>query len=325
MRARVVASLLGCLVLLTLTTVVSPQPQRPVPTVGVLNYAAPHDVRVVQFIEAFRELGYVEGRNLTLVQRHADGILDRLPGLAAELVAAKVDVIIALGPAVWAAKQATTAIPIIIAFSGNPETQGVVASLARPGGNLTGFSYMSADLAGKRLELLCSAFATCRRIAVLYNPQEPATTLEMEETETTARGLGVTLQPIAVRHPDELEQAFAGAEHDRVDGLLVFTHGFAMLNRARIMELAARQRLPVLYGWREFVEEGGLMSYGPDIQVLVRQAATYVDRILKGEKPSNLPVQQPTRLELVINLKTAKAIGLDVSPTLLARADEVIE
>ena len=136
MRARVVASLLGCLVLLTLTTVVSPQPQRPVPTVGVLNYAAPHDVRVVQFIEAFRELGYVEGRNLTLVQRHADGILDRLPGLAAELVAAKVDVIIALGPAVWAAKQATTAIPIIIAFSGNPETQGVVASLARPGETL---------------------------------------------------------------------------------------------------------------------------------------------------------------------------------------------
>jgi putative tryptophan/tyrosine transport system substrate-binding protein len=301
------------------------QPVVGAPTVGVLNYAAADDIRVVQFLNALRDLGYAEGRNLALMQRHANGVLDRLPELAAELVAAKVDLIIALGPAVWAAKQATTAIPIVIAFSGNPERQGVVASLARPGGNLTGFSYMSADLAGKRLELLCGALAKCSRIAVLYNPQEPATTLELEETEVAARSLGVMLRPVASRHQDDLEQAFAAAEHGRVDGLLVFTHGFAVLNRARIMELAARHRLPAMYGWREFVEEGGLMSYGPDIQILVRGAAIYVDRILKGEKPNNLPVQQPTRLELIINLKTAKALGLDVPPTLLARADEVIE
>jgi ABC-type uncharacterized transport system substrate-binding protein len=180
-------------------------------------------------------------------------------------------------------------------------------------------------LAGKRLELLCSAFAKCSRIGILYNPQEPATTAELEETAATAHSLGVTIAPIAARNADELDQAFAVATRDQVEGMVVLTHGFAVLNRTRIMELAARQRLPVLYGWREFVQEGGLMSYGPDIQILVRQAATYVDRILKGEKPSNLPVQQPTRLELIINLKTAKALGLEVPPTLLARADEVIE
>ena len=307
------------------TTVVPSQAQRRAPTIGILNYAATGDVRVVQFLTALRELGHIEGRNIVLVQRHADGALDRLPGLAAELVAAHVDLIIALGPAVWAAKQATTTIPIVIAFSGNPERQGVVASLARPGGNLTGFSYMSADLAGKRLELLCSVVVKCSRIAILYNPEEPATNAELEETAATARSLGVTLAPVAVRQVDGLEQALAAAARDQVEGMVVLTHGFAVLNRARIMELAARLRLPVLYGWREFVEEGGLMSYGPDIQVLVRQAATYVDRILKGEKPNNLPVQQPTRFELVINLKTAKALGFEVPATLLARADEVIE
>jgi putative tryptophan/tyrosine transport system substrate-binding protein len=299
--------------------------QRRPPTVGILNYAAAHDIRVIQFLNALRDLGYVEGRNLAVSQRHADGVLDRLPELAAELVAAQVDLIIALGPAVWAARQTTTTIPIVIAFSGNPERQGVVASLARPGGNITGFSYMSADLAGKRLELLCSAFAKCARIGILYNPQEPATAAELEETAAAAHSLGVTIAPIAARNADELEQAFAAAARDQVEGMVVLTHGFAVLNRTRIVEVAARQRLPVLYGWREFVQEGGLMSYGPDIQILVRQAATYVDRILKGEKPSNLPVQQPTRLELIINLRTAKALGLDLPPTLLARADEVIE
>src|SRR6266567_7593746 len=326
MRARVAAvSLLCSLVLLTLTTAVSPKPQRRAPTIGVLNYAAAHDLRVNQFLKALRDLGYVEAKNVTIVQRHADGALDRLPELAAELVAAKVDLIIALGPAVWAAKQATSTIPIIIAFSGNPEQQGVVASLARPGGNLTGFSYMSSDLAGKRLELLCSAFTKCNSIAVLYNPQEPATKRELEETEAAAHSLGVTLKPVAARHPEDLEEAFAEAERGQVEGLLVFTHGFAVLNSARIIEMAARKGLPVLYGWREFVEHGGLMSYGPDIQLLVRQAAMYVDRILKGEKPSNLPVQQPTRLELIINLKTARTLGLEIPPPLLARADEVIE
>ena len=323
MRVRWLAGLFACLILIGAAA--PSQAQRRTPTIGLLNFAAAHDVRVVQFLSALREFGYVEGANLVLVQRHADGVLDRLPTLAHELVTARVDVIIALGPAVWAAQQATTTIPIVIAFSGNPERQGVVASLARPGGNLTGFSYMSADLAGKRLELLCSAFPKCGRIGILYNPGEPATAAELEETAVAARSLGVIMVPVAARNVDELEQAFAGAARDQVEGMVVLTHGFAVLNRARIMDLAAQQRLPVLYGWREFVEEGGLMSYGPDIQVLVRQAAGYVDRILKGEKPSNLPIQQPTRLELLINLKTANALGLMLPPTLLARADHVIE
>jgi putative tryptophan/tyrosine transport system substrate-binding protein len=321
----VALGLWGCLIFLTLTTAALPEPQRHAPIVGVLNYAAAHDVRVIQFLNALRDLGYVESKNVIIIQRHADGVLDRLPELAAELVAAKVDLIIALGPAVWAAKQVTTTIPIVIAFSDNPEQQGVVASLARPGGNLTGFSYMSSDLAGKRLELLCSAFARCNGIAVLYNPREPATKRELEETEAGARSLGITLKPVAARHSEDLEQAFVEAAHGQVEGLLVFTHGFTVLNSARIIEMAARRRLPVLYGWREFVEEGGLMSYGPDIQTLVRQATIYVDRILKGEKPSDLPVQQPTRLELVINLKTAKKLGLTIPAGLLLRADEVIE
>ena len=175
------------------------------------------------------------------------------------------------------------------------------------------------------MALLCSAFARCQSIAVLYDPQEPATKRELEETEAAARNLGVTLKPVSVQNPDELGNAFANAGRSQVEGLLVLTHGFAVLNSARIIALAARQRLPVLYGWREFVEDGGLMSYGPDIQILVRQAALYVDRILKGEKPGELPVQQPTRLELIINLKTAKSLGVDLSATLLARADEVIE
>jgi putative ABC transport system substrate-binding protein len=325
MRARVAIGILACFVFIVLGDAASPQLAQRVPAIGILNYAAAHDVRVTQFLNALRELGYIEEKSVTIVRRHADGVLDRLPQLAAELVDAKVNLIIALGPAVWAAKQATTTIPIVIAFSGNPEQQGVVASLAHPGGNITGFSYMSSDLAGKRLELLCSALPRCKSIAVLYNPQEPATKRELEETDAAAANLGVTLKPVQVRQPSDLEQAFANAGREQIEGFLVFTHGFAVLNSAPIITNAARQRLPVLYGWREFAEQGGLMSYGPDIQILVGQAARYVDRILKGEKSSDLPVQQPTRLELVINLKAAKALGLDLPPALLVRADKVIE
>ena len=294
-------------------------------SVGILNYAAAQDARVNEFRVGLRELGYVEGRNLATTYRWADGRLDRLPELAAELVASNVDVIIAIGPAVWAAKRTTTTVPIVIAFSGDPVGNGVVSNLARPGGNITGFSYMSTDLAAKRLELLNQTFPTNARIAVLYNPAEPATALEMQETQAAARAIGVALQPLAARDRDELEQAFAAAARERADALLVFTHGFAVLNGGRIIELAARQRLPTMYGWRDFVDEGGLMSYGPNIQLLVRKAAGYVDRIIKGEKPGDLPVEQPARLELIVNLKTAKALGVTIPPTLLVRADAVIE
>jgi putative tryptophan/tyrosine transport system substrate-binding protein len=302
-----------------------PSRVRRVPHVGILNYAAAQDALVDEFRRGLRELGHIEGQTLAITYRWADGRLERRPDLAAELVASNVDVIIALGPAAWAAKRTTSTVPIVIAFSGDPVGNGVVSNLARPGGNITGFSYMSTDLAAKRLELLSRTFPKNARIGILYNPGEPATALEMRETEAAAHTIGVTLQPLAARHPDELEAVFETAVRERADAVIVFTHGFAVLNRGRIIELAARQRLPTMYGWREFVSEGGLMSYGPNVPVMVRKAASYVDRIIKGEKPGDLPVEQPARLELVVNLKTAKAIGFDIPSTLLALADAVIE
>jgi len=313
------------LAVLAITPAALPQTAQRLPSVGILNYDAAQDVRVNQFRDALGELGYVEGKSLAITHRWADGALDRLPELAAELVASKVDVIIALGPAVWAAKRTTTSVPIVIAFSGDPVGDGVVPSLARPGGNITGFSYMSTELAAKRLELITRAFAKNNRVGVLYNPLEPATRLEMRETESAARTLNVALHKLAVRNADELEQAFATAVSERTDALLVFTHGFAVLNRTRIIGMAARYGLPTLYGWRDFVDGGGLMSYGPDIHVLVRQAASYVDRILRGSLPGDLPVQRPTRFDLSINLKTAKALGLKIPESLMIRADRIIE
>jgi putative tryptophan/tyrosine transport system substrate-binding protein len=296
-----------------------------VPHVGILNYAAAQDSLVGEFRSALRELGRVEGPGLAITYRWADGQLERLPLLATELVATNVDVLIALGPASWAAKRATSTIPIVMAFSGDPVGNGVVTNLARPGGNITGFSYMSTDLAAKRLDMLYRAFSKNARLGILYNPGEPATELEMRETEAAARTIGVALVPLATRDPENLEMLFEAAVRERVDAVTVFTHGFAVLNRARIIEQAARQRLPAMYGWREFVSDGGLMSYGPNVPEMVRKAANYVDRILKGEKPGDLPIQQPARLELIINLKTATALGFEIPPTLLALADEVIE
>jgi ABC-type uncharacterized transport system substrate-binding protein len=280
---------------------------------------------VRQFRTAIGGSGYVEGRNLILTLRSANGVFDRLPGLAAELVAAEVDVMIALGPATWAAQQATTTIPIIVAFSGDMVEMGVVESLARPGGNITGFSYMSSDLASKRLELLTSAFSRSKRIGALYNPREPATKGELASTEAAARTLKVGFVPIAAQTPEELEAAFRTATAQQLDGFIILTHGFAVLNGPRIIALAAQHRLPVLYGWNDFVAEGGLMSYGPDIEALVRGAARQVDRILKGASVADLPVEQPTRLIFSVNLKTAKSLGFTIPPALLARADELIE
>ena len=279
----------------------------------------------VEFTKSLRELGYVEGQNLLTIHRWADGQLNRLPQLAAELVASKIDVMIALGPATWAAKQTTSSIPIVTTFSGDPVGMGLVSNLARPGGNLTGFSYMSTDLAAKRLELMHQFNSTRSNFAALYNPGEPSTKLEMEQTQAGAGAIGVKLQPLAVTQPSELDQLFAVAAREKAGGVIVFTHGFAEFYRRNIIEAAARHRMPTMYGWRDFVVEGGLMSYGPNVQTLVRTAASYVDRILRGEKPGDLPMQQPARLELVINLKTSRTLGLELPQTLLARVDEVIE
>jgi ABC-type uncharacterized transport system substrate-binding protein len=301
------------------------QPLRRIARVGILNYAGAQDTRVSEFRDGLRELGYVEGQNLAITYRWADGRPDRLPELAGELIAANVDVIIAIGPAVWAAKRATTTVPIVIAFSGDPVGNGVVSSLARPGGNVTGFSYMSTDLAAKRLQLLTQMLQPHPRVGIVYNPDEPATELEMQQTKTAAAALVTRLQPLATRHPNDLPRAFAEAVREKADALIVFTHGFAVLNSATIIELAGRNRVPTMYGWRDFVHDGGLISYGPNIQLIVRKAASYVDRIIKGAKPGDLPVEQPTTFELVINLKTAKALGLTVPQSVLLRADEVIQ
>jgi putative tryptophan/tyrosine transport system substrate-binding protein len=326
MRRREFITLIGGVAALPFAALAQqPGRVRRMPNVGILNYAAAEDALVNEFRAALSELGHIEGQTLTITYRWADGRFERLPSLAAELVASKVDVIIALGPATWAAKGATNTVPIVIAFSGDPVGNGVVSNLARPGGNITGFSYMSTDLAAKRLQLLSQTFPKNGRIGILYNPAEPATALEMRETEAAARAIGVTLQPLAARNPDELNERFEAAVREHADALIVFTHGFAVLNRRRIVGLAAQQRLPTMYGWREFVDEGGLMSYGPNVPVMVRKAASYVDRIIKGEKPGDLPIEQPVRLELTVNLKTAKALGFDIPPALLAVADAVIE
>src|SRR3954447_24286311 len=210
--------------------------------VGILDFADAHDVRAEQFRQALKALGYIEGQNLALIQRFAEGQLERLPALAAELVAEKPDVLISIGPATWAAKRATTTVPVVIAFSGDPVRDGMVSDLARPGGNITGFSYMSTELAGMRLELLHEAFPS-GRVGILYNPDEPATVLEMSETEAAARAIGATLQPLPVRRPDELAEAFAVAAGKNVGALLVFSHGFAfaVLHDSRIIDAAARR------------------------------------------------------------------------------------
>jgi putative tryptophan/tyrosine transport system substrate-binding protein len=306
-------------------TPIEAQHRRPLPHVGILNYAGSDDLRAQQFRDALRVLGYREDQNIRLTHKFANGNMDALPILAAQLVAKKVDVIIALGPAVWAAQKATAAIPIVIAFSGDPLGQSIVGSIAKPGGNITGFSYMSTDLAEKRLEIISEYFSKSKRVAVLFSVNEPATTLEIQRMSAVASALGVTLVGAPVSAADQLDEAFVRAIDEGADTMVVLTHGFAVLNAERIIALATRHKLPVLYGWHDFVAAGGLMSYGPDIEGLVRRAAGYVDRLLRGEKPGNLPIELPTVLLLSVNIQTAKALGIKVPESLLLRADRLIE
>jgi len=302
------------------------QPARRPAHIGILHPGSPPDPWVDGLRQGLRDLGYVEGQNLSIEYRWAEGKGERLDGLAEELIASKIDVLVVMtGPAVLAAKRQSTTVPIVMAVSGDPVGTGVVTNLARPGRNVTGFSLMSADLAGLRLGVLKEAVPTAKRVAVLYNPAEPATGREMRETEAAAQTLGVTLQPIEARSADALDQAFASAAQGHADALITFAHGFAFLHRRRIADLAAQNHLPAMYGWREFADIGGLMAYGPNVTATLRRAATYVDRIIKGANPADLPVEQPTKFELVINLKTAKALGLEIPSGLILRADEVIE
>jgi putative ABC transport system substrate-binding protein len=286
------------------------------------SVAAPWD-------QAFRlglgDLGWVEGKNISIEYRHAEGNIDRFPDLAADLVRFKVEVIVAsTGPVALAAQKATRAIPIVVAALGDPFAGGLVESLARPGGNVTGLSQMSAEVVGKRLELLTEMVPKLSRVAVLWNPQGAGTTT-WKELQLAARQLGIQLHSLEVRSPNEFDQAFEDANRARAGALLVLPNPVMGTNLKWIAGLAAKSRLPSIFHVSEFADAGGLATYGPDRADLFRRAATYVDKILKGAKPGDLPVEQPTRFELVINLKTAKAIGITIPQTVLYRADRVIE
>ena len=278
------------------------------------------------FRQGLRDLGYVEGQNLTLEYRHADDQLERLADLAAELVRLPVDIFVIPGEnAARAVQQATHTIPIVLAAGGDPVGSGLVASLARPGGNLTGLSLMGTELEGKRLELLKEAVPTASRVGVLFNPASIRAVHQWRETERTAQSLGVQLHALEVRQADEVERAFATATSAGAAALIVLRSVVMETHRTQILQLAAQSRLPVMSDLREFVDDGGLMSYGPSVSEAWRRAATYVDKILKGARPADLPIEQPTKFELVLNRKTAQALGITFPPTLLLLADEVIQ
>ena len=281
------------------------------------------------FRQGLRDLGYVEDRNLVIEYRDAEGKLERFPALAAELVALKVDVIVApTTPAALAAKQATRTIPIVFFAAADPVTDGLVTGLARPGGNVTGLSTLAPDLVGKRLELLKQAVPGVSRVAVLWHPGATGERTEkdmLKEAEVAARALGVRLQFVEARGPADFDRASSEMTRARAGALTVLTSSMFLNERRRLVDLAAKTRLPAVYPLREFVDAGGLMAYGSDVADLFRRGTTYVDRILKGAKPGDLPVEQPTKFELVINLKTAKALGLTIPPSVLARANQVVE
>jgi putative ABC transport system substrate-binding protein len=274
--------------------------------------------------EGLRDLGYVEGRNIIIEYRSAEDRL-RVAELAAELVRLNVEVIVTPGAATSAAKRATETVPIVFSYSGDPVEAGFVKSLGRPGGNMTGITWLSFELAGKRLELLKEASPQVSRVAILSNPAHPGEQRELAETEKTARTVGVAVQYYQVRTSPDFQAAFDAIGKNKAEAILVFPEGATMTHRQQIAEFGAKHRLPSVFGWREYVEAGGLMAYGPNRVETAKRLAVYVDRILKGTKPADLPVEQPTKFELVINLKTAKALGLTIPPSVLGRADQVIE
>ena len=301
--------------------------QRPskVPRIGYLAPAS--DAPLLEaFRQGLRDLGWVEGQNIALEVRSAEGKYERLPELAAELVRLKVDVIVAsTTPVALAAKQATTTIPIVIQFVADPIGSGLVASLARPGGNITGWTHLGFELRRKYVELLKEAVPGAARIGVLWNPANQIHGPSLKEVEAAARALNVQIHPAGVKDSNELDSAFSALARQHVEGLVVLPDGMFLAQGDRIIALAARHRLPAMYGIMELAKAGGLMGYGVNFPDMYRHGASFVDRILKGAKPADLPVEQPTRFYLVINLKTAKALGLTIPPSVLIRADEVIQ
>jgi putative tryptophan/tyrosine transport system substrate-binding protein len=298
---------------------------RKVSTIGFIT-AGQGTPSLPAFLEALRKLGWVEGKNLAIAYRYAQNNRDQLRDMAAELVRLNVDVIVAVGTlAPLAAKQATTTIPIIMTSGGDPLGTGLVTGLARPGGNVTGLSLMMADIGAKWLELLKELVPATSRVAVLWNSANPYPADVFRVTKTAAGIMGIKIQSLEVKGPSDFDGAFEAVKSKRPDALITIDDPLMIDNRSRIVEFAAAERLPTIHGVREFVKAGGLMSYGASISDLYRRAADYVDKVLKGARPADLPVEQPTKFEFVINLGAARALGITMPPNLLARADEVIE
>ena len=297
--------------------------------IGLLDTSSPSPARVQLWQtlrQRLRELGYLEGQNIAFDSRFGEGKPDQLPRLAAELVGLKVDVIVTSGtPATQAAKQATRTIPIVMTNNADPVGAGLVASLGRPGANVTGLTTQDADLGGKRLELLLQVVPGVSRLALLIDETNPGTVLIAKGTQAAAGSVGVQLQSLGVRGPDELDRAFSSMKEARAGALIVESSSMLFPWATRLADLALKNRLPTMFAQRQYAEAGGLMAYAADFSDLFRRAATFVDKVLKGAKPADLPVEQPTKWEFVINLKTAKALGLTIPPSVLGRADEVIQ
>jgi len=278
------------------------------------------------FREGLRDHGYVEGQNIVIEYRWAEGNYQRFPGLVADLVKLKVDLILTAGtPGAFAAKRATQTIPIVMAVSGDAVGTGLVSSLARPGGNLTGLTTMVPDLEGKRLEILREILPKLVTVGVLLNTSNPLTAIQWEQTKTGAKALGIQLQPIELQRPEDFKDAFARIARQRPDAITMVADRFQLAHRMQILDFVAKARVPAMYPYKDFVIAGGLVSYGPSYEDLFRRSASYVDKILRGAKPSDLPIEQPTKFELLVNLKTARTLGVPIPPSLLQRADHVFE
>ena len=316
------------IVLPTSVSVTATQQSAKVPQIGYLVSALPSSTpaRIEAFRHGLRELGYVEGKNILIESRYAKGKSDRLPALAAELVRLKVEVVVTTGTVVTrAAKEATGAIPIVMANDTDPVSNRFVASLARPGGNITGLSTFAPELSGKRLELLKEIIPKLSSVAVLGTSTGPANAQNLKETELASEALGVKIQYLDVLGPKDIETAFRAASKGRANAVLLLASSVFTSQRTQVADLAVKYRLPATYTRLEYVEAGGLMTYGPSITDLFRRSATYVDKIMKGAQPADLPVEQPIKFEFIINLKAAKQIGLTIPPNVLARADKVIK
>jgi putative ABC transport system substrate-binding protein len=324
---NIIMGLTLCALLLALGLPAEAQQPAKIHRAGLLTWAAPPPPSTpTPFEQGLRQLGYVEGQNIAIERRFANGQMDRLPELATDLARLPLDVILTQSfPAALAAKQATTTIPIVVMGAGDPVATGLVASFARPGGNITGVSALETELSGKRLEMLKETFPKLARVAVLWNAADFGMTLKFGELERAAQALRVAVQALAVREPKDFDGAFSEIMRKRPDALFVITDPMTTVNRKRLFELATKNRMPAMYENSSYVDDGGLMSYGPSQSEQLQRALYHVDRILKGAKPAELPIEQPTKFELIVNLKTAKQIGMTIPPDVLARADRVIK